>query len=52
VPAPAKDKKSIRKKLSPDAKSEATWSRDVPVATALPAPSFSDQALSPPEGAR
>ena len=49
---PVKDEKSIRKKLSPEAKSAATWSREVPEATAFPAASFSDQASAPPSADR
>ena len=49
---PAKDEKSIRKKLSPEAKSAATWSREVPVASVFPAASFSDQAFEPPSAER
>ena len=49
---PVKDEKSIRKKLSPEAKSATTWSRDVPEARALPAASFTDHSFAPPSAER
>ena len=42
----------MRKKLSPEAKSAATWSRDVPLATVFPAASFSCHGSAPPSAER
>jgi hypothetical protein len=52
VPVPVNEEKSIRKKLSPEAKSAATWSREVPSATVFPAASSRDQARAPPSADR
>ena len=49
---PVNEEKSMRKKLSPEAKSFATKSRVVPEARVAPLASFNAHVISPAAGAR
>ncbi len=52
APVPVNEEKSIRKKLSPEAKSEETWSREAPEATVFPAASTSAHGFVPASAER